>query len=145
VLKDAARDSDRGSTLMLMPAAMLMVIVLAAITMDLSLVHLGRRELVAGAEAAADDAVTYGLDEGLYRAGDGFLLSPSRVEHAVTRSLQARGLLGKLDTPPNITITGNEVSVRLAMRVTYVFAKALPGVAHATTVTATGIARPVQR
>jgi hypothetical protein len=138
-------NDDAGSALMLMPAAVLVVLVLAAISMDLSLVHLSRRELVAAAEAAANDAVTYGLDETAYRAGSGFVLDPARVERSVHQTLAARGLTDDLAASPDVTLVGDEVRVQLVLRVDYVFAKALPGVAHSTTVSATGSAVPVAR
>jgi Flp pilus assembly protein TadG len=137
--------SDRGSALMLMPAAVLVVMVLAAITMDLSLVHLGRRETMAAAEAAANDAATFGLDERAYRTGAGYALDPVRAHRAMQQSIAAAGLADDLASPPQMAVLGTTVQVRLTIRVNYVFARALPGVAHSTTVTATGSATPVAR
>lgn len=137
--------SDRGSALMLMPAAVLIVMVLAAITMDLSLVHLGRRELVAAAEAAANDATTYGLDESAYRRGGGYTIDPLRAHAAVMQALAARGLLDELTEPPKLVIVGATIEVSLAMQVDYVFARALPGGPHSTTVSTTGSASPIVR
>lgn len=130
---------------MLMPAAMLVSMVLAAITMDLSLVHLGRREALAAAEAAANDAATYGLDESAYRSGAGYHLDPTRAHRAMQRSIVAAGLADDLAAPPDMVIFGTTVRVRLTIRVDYVFARALPGAAHSTTVTVTGAATPVAR
>ena len=131
--------NDRGSALMLMPAAFVVVMVLAAITMDLSLVHLGRREAIAAAEAAANDAATFGLDETAYRTGAGYSLDPTRAHRAMEQSIVGAGLSDDLVSPPQLTIEGTTVHVRLTIRVDYVFARALPG-AHSTTVTATGSA-----
>lgn len=120
--------AERGSALMLMPAAVLIVVVLAAITVDTAVVHLGRRELVHAADAAANDAVTYGLDEDRFRRGEGYLLDLDRARAAVVSSLEARGLLHRLAEPPRVSFTAtNEVRVELRMRVDYVFARALPG------------------
>jgi hypothetical protein len=130
---------------MLMPAGVLIVLVMAAITMDLSLVHLGRREVVAAAEAAANDATTYGLSERAYRSGDGYALDPRRVDAAVIASLEASGMADDLANPPDVVIVGTTVQVRLTIRVDYVFARALPGVAHDTVVSASGSASPVSR
>ncbi len=118
--------SDRGSALMLMPAAILIVLVLAAITVDTAVVHLARRDLLHAADAAANDAVTYGLDEDRLRRGEGYRLDPRRVHAAVLGALESRGLLDRLAAPPIITTAGLEVSVALRLRVDYVFAKALP-------------------
>jgi hypothetical protein len=130
---------------MLMPAAVLIVLVLASLSVDLSLVHLGRREVLAAAEAAANDAVTAGVSEEAYRAGRGYELDARRVEGVVRASLRARGLDGQLAAPPTIDIAGTTVSVRLVMRVDYVFARALPGAKDHTEVAATGSAAPVMR
>lgn len=137
--------TERGSVLVLMPAAVLIVLVLAAIAVDLSLVHLGRREALAAAEAAANDAVTAGLDEQALRAGRGYTLDPTRVDRTVTASLAAHGVVERLRHRPVVRIDGTTVSVQLTLRVDYVFARALPGVAHGTEVSATGSAAPVAR
>jgi len=130
---------------MLMPAAVLIVLVLAALTVDLSLVHLGRREVVAATEAAANDAVTAGLSEATFRAGGGYKLDPTRVDRAVRAALDARGLLDRLEDAPHVTITGTTVAIRLALRVDYVFARALPGFDHSAVVAAQGSATAVTR
>ena len=61
------------------------------------------------------------------------------------QSVIAAGLVDDLASPPEMAILGTTVQVRLTIRVDYVFARALPGVAHSTTVTATGSATPVVR
>jgi hypothetical protein len=124
---------DEGSALMLMPAGVLIVFVLAAITVDLSLVHLARKELVNAASAAANDAATHGLSEQSLRGDGAYRLDGRRVEHAVLESLAARGLLDRLDGSPQVVVTGpNTVSVTLTLEVDYLFAKALPGERSAT-------------
>jgi hypothetical protein len=136
---------DRGSALMLMPAAVLIVLVLAAITVDLSLVHLGRREASAAAEAAANDAVTFGLDEAAYRRGEGYHLDPGRVRTAVKRSLSVQSTSRRWVGSPHVTIEGTRVTVTVTIRIDYLFARAIPGGPDRTTVTAVGSARPVTR
>lgn len=133
--------SDRGSALMLMPAAVLVMLVLGAITVDLAVVRLGQRELIAAATDAANDAATVGLDQGELRAGRGYVLDPARAEAAVLASLDAKGLLDRLAAPPEVTVTADgTVEVRLVRRVPHVFAKALPGVDGDTLVRGTGAA-----
>jgi hypothetical protein len=128
-----------------MPAAVMIVLVLAALTVDLGRVHLGRREVVAAADAAANDAVTAGLDERAYRAGHGYDIDPRRAAQSVRATLHARGLLDRLEHPPSVTITGTTITIRVAVRVDYVFARALPGVDHSTVVSATGSATAIAR
>lgn len=140
-----ASPRDRGSALMLMPAAVLIVLVLAAITVDLSLVHLGRREASASAEAAANDAVTFGLDEAAYRRGEGYHLDPDRVHTAVERSLSIPSAARRFVGPPHITIEGIRVTITITIDIDYVFAKVVPGAPRSTTVVANGSARAVAR
>lgn len=140
-----AAAGDRGSALMLMPAAVLIVLALAAITVDLGLVQLGRREASAAVDAAANDAVTFGFDEAAYRRGEGYHLDPGRVRTAVDRSLAIRSSTSRWAGPPHITIDGTRVTVTVRVRIDYVFARALPGGPDHTTVSAVGSARPVTR
>jgi hypothetical protein len=126
---------------MLMPAAILIVLVLGAITVDLTVVRLGQRELIAAAGDAANDAATFGIDQQALRSGNGLVLDPDRARTAVLASLEAKGLLDRLAEPPEVTIdVGGTVEVRLTRAVPHVFAKALPGVGGATTVRGTGAA-----
>lgn len=119
---------ERGSVLMLMPAAVLVVVVLSALTVDLAVVHLGRARLVHAAEAAANDAATVGLDEARLRAGQGLRLDEARVERAVQASLAASDVAGALAGPPRVVVLSpTAVQVELAMEVRYVFAQAIPG------------------
>jgi len=137
---------DRGSVLMLMPAAVLIVMVLGAITVDLTAVRLGQRELVAAAGDAANDAVTVGLDEADLRRGAGYRIDPALAQQAVVESLAAKGLLDDLAEPPTVVVTSADtVEVRLARRVPHIFAKALPGAPHDELVRATVTARVEQR
>lgn len=138
--------SDRGSVLMLMPAAVLIVLVLSAIAVDLSIVQMGGRQAIDAADAAANDAVTYGISEAALRNGGGIQLDPVRVRASVQQTLDAQGITPRLATPPLVEITG-PASVRITLSITidYLFAKSLPGTPDQTTVTAVGEATGVQR
>jgi hypothetical protein len=126
----AGQGRERGSVLMLMPAAILVMVVLGAITVDLTVARLGQRELIAAAADAANDATTVGIDQATLRAGGGTTIDPGRAERAVWASLDAKGLLDDLAAPPAVTVTNDgTVEVRLVRRVPYIFAKALPGLA----------------
>ena len=139
-------DGDRGSVLMLMPAAVLVVLLLGAIAVDLTAVRLGQRELVAAAGDAANDAVTVGLDEAVLRAGDGYRIDPGRARAAAVASLAAKGLLDDLAAPPTVAVDSQgSVEVVLLRRVPHLFAKALPGAPDDQTVRATVTATVEQR
>jgi hypothetical protein len=131
---------------MLMPAAVLIVLLLGAIAVDLTVVHLRQRAAVSAAASAANDAVTYGLDQSALRRGEGYRLDPARVERAVAESIESQGLADDLTSPPEVTEpTPTTVTVVLHVRATYVFARALPHGPAGTTVTATSSATADQR
>lgn len=137
---------DVGSVLMLMPAAVLIVFVLGAIAVDMSAVYLARRELVDAAAAAANDAVTIGMNEASLRSGDGFILDPDLAAAGAERSLAAAGILDRLAAPPIVTVTGpDRIRIDLVMEVDYIFVKALPGNHGHTTVVATATATAARR
>ena len=108
-------DRTRGSVLMLMPAALLVLFVLAAITFDYAHLYLARQELVTAADAAAHDAV---------------VIDPSRAEDVVNEALAGRDDL-HLVAPPVVEVLGpSTVRVTLVADVRYVFAPAIPGAPH---------------
>jgi len=122
---------------MLMPAAVLIVLLLGAIAVDLTVIHLHQR----AAGSAANDAVTYGLDQSALRRGDGYRLDPDRVHQAVTESIESQGLTDDLAAPPQISITAPDtVTVTLDLHADYIFARALPHGPRTTTVHATASA-----
>ncbi len=131
---------------MLMPAAVLIVLLLGAIAVDLTVVHLRQRAAISAAGSAANDAVTYGLDEAALRRGVGYRLDPARVARAVAQSIESQGLTDDLVGPPEITETDpGAVTVVLRVRARYIFARALPHGPTQTTVTARSTASVEQR
>jgi hypothetical protein len=130
-----AASGERGSVLFLMPAAVLVVVLLGAVTVDASVAYLGRRELASAAVAAANDAVTFGVDEQTYYAGGGYTLSPARVRRAVDDAVAASHVLAH-DISVAVGIDGRRVTVTLEGDVDYVFGRAFPGAPHAVHVVA---------
>lgn len=118
---------DRGSVLLLMPAAALIFLVLAAIAVDFAGAYASQRQLRHAAAGAAGDAATAAIDlPHLYETGEVRLL-PWRARDVVERSLADRRLdrLGlRLD---DVDVAGRTVTVRVSGRAPYVIAKALPG------------------
>jgi hypothetical protein len=123
---------------MLMPAAVLVVMVLGAIAVDQSIVYTRQRELVAAAEAAANDAAGYGLDPDAFYERDEIRFDPARASAAALAALRARGL----DVPAEVTLSpdGTEVRVALVTSVDYLFAGVIPGAPSSTAVHATASA-----
>ena len=129
---------------MLMPAGVLIVLLLGAIAFDLSLVYLRQRQASAVAVDVANDLASAALDENAFRADGRFELDAVRADE-LGRSLVASSDLADEVVSVEVTVVApDEVVVRLVVRVDYIFAKAIPGAAEGTTVTAaaTAIALP---
>lgn len=132
---------DRGSTLLLVPAGFLVVLILASIAVDMSLVHLRQRQAVDVASGAANDAVTAAADQPGLRGGSGLGLSQSEAEAVVVDIVSASDLAPDVVGTPVVRVTADSVQVELTVRADYIFAGAVPGAPGGTTVTARASAR----
>ncbi len=127
--------AERGSVLLLMPTAVLVVLVLGALAVDLSVVHLAEREVVSAASAAANDAVTHGLDEDAFYSTGLYSLDPAQVAEVVRTSLAAQSQPGRglrMVGRPRIADSDGDgapesVTVTVTGEVGYIFAPAIPG------------------
>jgi antirestriction protein ArdC len=137
--RSSDRYSDRGSALMLMPAGVLVVLILASIAVDMSVVHLRKRQALDLAAAAANDAATAAADPGSLRAGD-FQLDQSLARAVVDRIVAASELAPELAAAPVVVVSDDGVEVTLAVEADYVFAAAIPGAPDGAVVTATAAA-----
>jgi hypothetical protein len=108
---------------------LLVLVLLAAIAVDSSVAYLGRRELAAAADAAANDAVTYGLDEARFRETGKFALDSARVEEAVRRALIAQhsDVVDRAVLEVQTDAEAGTVTVTLRSTAELVFAAAVPG------------------
>lgn len=125
------RPRDRASTLLFFPAALLVMVVMAAITVDFARLHLGQRQVDDVAAATANDAVTVALDVGGLRSGDGYRLDPGRIR-SVARAHADLAVLpvtigARMTDPRSVVVTVSAV-VPLA------FSRAIPGVPGRVTV-----------
>lgn len=138
--------SERGSALMLMPAAVLIMFVLGAIAVDLTALRVGQRDLQAALTDAANDAVAGALDESLLRAGGGYHLDRSAAWVIAMGVLETRGALRDVVDGPHLTVEDDgSVTITAARRVPHIFGRALPGVPHHEVVRATATARLERR
>ncbi|HLM29432.1 MAG TPA: hypothetical protein VK360_05875, partial [Acidimicrobiales bacterium] len=120
------RADERGSVLMLVPAGVLIVLVLASIAVDMSLVHLRKRQAFDLASAAANDAATAGADQAALRLGS-YVIEPGSARAVVDDVVGASELAPLLAAPPSVTVTAEGVSVEITLEADYVFAGVLPG------------------
>lgn len=130
-------DRERGTTLLFFPAALLVVVVLASVTVDFARLHLGQRQADDLAAAMANDAVTVGLDEAALRSGGGYGLDRDRVDAVVA----ARAATADRSTLRGLTARSSveaprSVAVTVTARVPLAFARALPGAPRAVTIRA---------
>lgn len=135
--------SEAGSVLLLIPACVLVVVVLASIATDMALAHLRQRQAFDLAGAAANDAVTAGVDQDLLRSG-AYDLDPAAVRATVDQAVMASELATHVVGRPQVTVDDARVEVSIEVEVDYLFTGALPGTPDDTTVTATASAAAVQ-
>jgi Flp pilus assembly protein TadG len=120
---------------MLFPAAVLIMVALAAMAVDSSIAFLAQRELANATAAAANDAAAQAVSDAAFYEQNRIELSASTVESvAVDRVLslvdQARhhGLSVEAEAaPPAGPGCGWTVRVRASSQVDELFARALPG------------------
>lgn len=138
---EGRRSDESGTVLMLIPAAVLIVFVLAAITVDHAIVFAGQRELVTTAQGAADDAAAVAFDVAAIRAGRHARLDPDRMGRAIRRAVALHD--DDPDRPISMSwhLDGDEVVVELRREVPRVFTAAVPGVRRAPSVHARARAR----
>ncbi|MEA2901200.1 MAG: hypothetical protein QOH36_1087 [Actinomycetota bacterium] len=144
--------NERGSVLLLFPAAVLIVLALSAITVDSSIAFLAQRELANATAAAANDAASEAIDGQAFYQGDRITLDPAAVEAVAVervrmaidesrhRALEVRAVA----SPPVAAGCPWTVRVSASSRVSYVFAKAIPGGPDEASVRATSVAGPEQ-
>lgn len=150
-MTEQSRQPERGSVLMLVPAAVLVLFVLGSIAVDFAIAFMAQRELTAAAAAAANDAAGAAMsDEAFYRDDGG--RAPGRIEldQEVAEGFARHALDARM--PSGITLVGkpvvrahlDQVCVSITGRVDYIFARAIPGGPEGRTVTGRAVATAVQ-
>lgn len=134
---------ERGSSLLLFPAAVLVMMVLGAIVVDFSIAFLGERELAGATAAAANDAAARALsNRAFYRDGEVVLDGAAASELATdqVRAALDRDRYHDLRVTVAVAPGGDRVIVTASAEVDYLFARALPGAAERVRVAATSTA-----
>ena len=128
--------SERGTALLLFPAAVMVLMVLAAIAVDLTSIHLARRELYRTASQAADDAAAM-IDHHSLRAGDLRTIDLGAATRLVRSELAAAKLPGAVVDGPRVRLgpRPGTVEVTLTISVEHFFAKAIPGAGESERIT----------
>ena len=145
-------DRQRGSTLLLFPAALLIMLALAAVTVDSAIAFMAQRQLVNATAAAANDAATRALSDRAFYQDDRIELTQSAVESvAVDRVFQLvdparhHGLTvtAQASAPAGAGCSWT-VRVSASSRVDELFGRAMPGSSGQVAVHAQSTASPRQ-
>ena len=122
---------------MLVPAAVLVLVILAAIAVDNSVVLLGQRELANAAAGAANDAATVAIDVDRLRRDDCIeVLDERAYEVAVEAALLQTDAVEVVPSDIEVTVSDLAVTVSMSGTVEHLFAKAIPGDRRTTRVSA---------
>lgn len=149
-LPEATRDrGEGGSVLLLFPAAVLVVLILAAIAVDASVAFQAQREVADATTAAANDAAGESVgNQTFYRggrvdvdAGTAQAIAAERVR-AVLDERRFRGLTVSVSVVAGGGGCPPRVKVRAAADVAFVFTPVIPGAPHHTRVAATSVGTP---
>jgi len=143
---------ERGSTLLLFPAAVLIMLALAAMTVDSAIAFLAQRELVAATTAAANDAAAEAVSDRSFYETDRVELSSAAVEAVAVdrvRQLVDQGRHHDLAVQAQAVApagAGCAWTVRIVAtsRVEELFGRALPGSSGLVGVRAQSTASPRQ-
>lgn len=136
---------DRGSVLLLMPAAVLVLVVLAAICVDFSIAFLGEREVANAAGAAANDVAAH-VDADHYRRTGEVRIRCDEADAIAEASFAARTPSWLRAGGVRVTeCAGDRVTVEADAEVGYVFSRAIPGAADRAQVHARSSAVAVDR
>ena len=132
------RAPDRGTVLLLFPAAALVMVVLGALVVDVTLSHVRAKELEAVASSAANDALA-ALDVGHLRSTGELRIDDRRAAVIVHQSVAAGPLPSATVDAVTVTSVGGRpvIAVTLTLVVDLVMAPALPGDLDSTTITRT--------
>lgn len=122
---------ERGSVLMLVPAGILVLLLLAAIAIDGAVVWLAQRDLANRAAAVATDIAGAAVDDPtFYGDGDVRLRADAAATYADLVFSADRLPAGYEGWDAEVVVAGRAVSVDARAEVRYVFASAIPGLAR---------------
>ncbi|HUR08244.1 MAG TPA: hypothetical protein VM347_37285, partial [Nonomuraea sp.] len=134
------RADDRGSALLLIPTVVLLILILGGIAADAAVVTGAQRQLRDIAAAAANDATAAAIDDRSF-----YIDGEIRLDHTLAVRQANAAVAASAPHPFDIKsirvdVAGDTVTVRATATVEHIFAKAIPGVARASTVSATSTA-----
>jgi hypothetical protein len=117
---------ERGSTLALVPAGFLVLIMLAAIAVDSAVAFLGQRQLGDALAAAANDAAAAAVSNSTFYGSGRIAIDPNTAAAVVCQSIEAQHP-NLSDIRLSVALAGPAIAVRGTAQVEEVFGRALPG------------------
>lgn len=119
---------EEGSVLALVPAAFLVLMLLAALAIDSAAAYQAQQQLHDALSAAATDAVTDGLSNNAFYTGGRLALDPGAVTTAVCQSIAGQDLARFHRLELAVAMSGDSVRVSATATVDTVFGRSVPGV-----------------
>lgn len=137
--------ADEGSVLLLVPAGVLVLFVLAAIAVDSALAFLGQRELSAAAAAAANDAAGAAVSDAAFYGGSSgdIAVDGARAQRVAADAVIRRRPTGVTITHVVVRTDGPHVCVAVTGRVPYLFTPIVPGLPRGAEVRGESVATAV--
>ncbi len=118
--------TEEGSSLILVPVAVLILMMLGSLALDSAVVFLGQRQLSAAAANAATDAASAISDDAFYGRGQ-IVIDPGVASEVARASVSSQDLRGvTLDEPIGVQVVGRQVCVALRGQVKRIFGVAIP-------------------
>ncbi len=125
----AMKLTERATALMLVPAMMLVFMVLAAIAVDLSAIHMTQRRASAVLAVAADDAAGM-LDERALQVEGILVIDEPAAARVASAHISTSDIGSSLAGHPTLSFSADRrgVTIEAELRVHHVFLDALPGI-----------------
>ncbi len=128
---------DRGQTLLLAPIALLIIMILGAVTLEVGAMHLRQRQLNDLADSLANDAATVGFDIDHFRNTGELAIDPGAANGVLGGGIAISNLPTAAAAPVSVT-PGAEPAVTVALSFTHEFVLGRALFGASTELTATG-------
>ena len=119
-LRRRPESAERGSTMLLAPIALLIVMMLGAVTLEVAAMHLHQRQLHDLATSIANDAATVGFDVDQFRTDQSITIDSSAAQSVIGPSI-AISNLPEARAEGFTVLPGAEPSVQVDLAVTHEF------------------------
>lgn len=130
---------DRGQTLLLAPIALLIVMILGAVTLEVGAMHVRQRQLNDLADSLANDAATVGFDVNHFRSTGEVAIDAGAANSVLDGGIAISNLPTASASPVGVA-PGAEPAVTVELSFTHEFVLGRAIFGASTDLTATGVA-----